>query len=71
MGLELARQGDHPDPPQQLRHCLGSLGRDAGELDRRSEPEPRERLRQSRTDAFQRLYFGEQRIEDIGPHRLV
>jgi antitoxin CptB len=39
------------------------------EIDRPCEAEPRKRLCDVRSDALQRLDFGEERIQNVGPHR--
>ena len=50
--------------------ALDRAGRQmVGKVDRARQVEPRQRLGDARPDALQRFDFGEQGIEDFGPHR--
>ena len=70
------RDVEHDDPPEQRRagggrsNPIDRPGRQMiGKIDRPREVEPGQRLGDARPNALQRLDFGEQGIEDVGPHR--
>ncbi|KAK0359444.1 hypothetical protein LTR94_031283, partial [Friedmanniomyces endolithicus] len=54
------------------RHAVDPAGRQMEQqVDDPRNAQPVQRLGQRRADALERLYLGEQRIEDIGSHDYV